>query len=88
MRSLRSIGFGLFLALASLALVACSPGQADAQYYRWQGSYNYPYYWSGSTYSPYQAYSPYSNWYGNSGGYYGSYPYYNSMRTYPWGWYW
>ena len=46
-------------------VVACSPGQADAQYYRWHGSYNYPYYWSGSTYSPYGAYSPYSNWYGN-----------------------
>jgi len=88
MRSLRSIGFGLLLVFASLVLVAASPGKADAQFYRWYGNYSYPYYWSSGMYSPYSAYSPYRNWYGNYGGYYGSYPYYNSMRSYPWGWYW
>jgi hypothetical protein len=86
MRVLRSIGITLFLALVGLGLVASTPGQADAQYWRWHGWRNYPYYWNSYS-NPYSAYNSYSNWYGTYGGYYGRYPYYNSYRSYPWGWY-
>jgi hypothetical protein len=92
MRFLKSTGVALVLALVGLGVVCATPGQTDAQRYRWHGWNSYPYYWNGSYYntysSPYYSYSPYRNWYGNYGGYYWNYPYYNTYRTYPWGWYW
>src|SRR5437764_481499 len=66
MQFLRSTVTGLLLLAAGFGGLAVSPGQADAQYYRWSGYNSYPYYWSGYTnyYTPYNAYNSYYNWYG------------------------
>ena len=85
MRSLRSLATSAVLFLASLGFMAVTPGEADAQYYRWYGTYNYPYYWQ--NYNVYNAYNPYfgSNYRMRS--FYRNYPYYSWYRSYPWGGY-
>jgi hypothetical protein len=70
MRFLRSIGIALVLALVGLGLVAATPGQADAQSYRWNR-------WNGNSYWNSGYTTPFGNRYAR--------PFYVWPRM-AWGW--
>src|SRR4051794_37181476 len=81
MRSLRSAGAALLLALASLGLVAATPGRAEAYHYRWHGAHHYPYHWNRGYYNPYAGYGyGYGSRFGY-GSYYGASPYCRRVRS-------